>query len=138
MCSTHFVRRNRRQRREISERGELVRGSDSPLVYSAHSTADDVWRAPIRLVLKTHLAAGVQKTSTKTLDRLPTSKQLQFHADFTEDHMTTQATSHALDTNQHELFSLSPTLTRPCPERRGVMWVVSISRSKVNRVCQPC
>ena len=42
-----------------SERGELVRGSDPPLVYSAHSTAGDLWRAPIRLLLKTHLAAGV-------------------------------------------------------------------------------
>ena len=42
-----------------SERGELVRGSDPPLVYSAHSTAGDVWRAPTRLLLKTFLAAGV-------------------------------------------------------------------------------
>ena len=42
-----------------SERGELVRGSDPPLVCSAHSTAGDLWRAPIRLLLKTHLAAGV-------------------------------------------------------------------------------
>ena len=42
-----------------SKRGELVRGSDPPLVYSAHSTAGDLWRAPIRLVLKKHLAAGV-------------------------------------------------------------------------------
>ena len=41
-----------------SERGELVRGSDPPLVYSAHSSAGDLWRAPIRLPLKTHLAAG--------------------------------------------------------------------------------
>ena len=42
-----------------SERGELVRGSDPPLVYSAHSSAGDLWRAPIRLLLKEHLAAGV-------------------------------------------------------------------------------
>ena len=28
-----------------SERGELVRGSDPPLVYSAHSGAGDFWRA---------------------------------------------------------------------------------------------
>ena len=41
------------------ERGELVRGSDPSLVYSAHSTAGDLWRPPIRLLLKTHLAAGV-------------------------------------------------------------------------------
>ena len=41
-----------------SERGEFVRGSDPPLVYSAHSTAGDWWRAPIRLLLKTHLATG--------------------------------------------------------------------------------
>ena len=43
----------------ISERGEFVGGSDPPLVHSAHSTAGDLWRAPIRLLLKTHLAAGV-------------------------------------------------------------------------------
>ena len=36
-----------------SERGELVRGSDPPLVYSAHSTVGDLWRAPIRLVKNT-------------------------------------------------------------------------------------
>ena len=42
-----------------SKCAELVRGSESLLVYSAHSTASDLWRAPIRLLLKTHLAAGV-------------------------------------------------------------------------------
>ena len=42
-----------------SERGEVVRGSDPALVYNAHSTAGDLWRAPIRPLLKTHLAAGV-------------------------------------------------------------------------------
>ena len=42
-----------------SERGELVRGSDPPLVYSAHSTAGGLWRAPIRFLLKIRLAAGV-------------------------------------------------------------------------------
>ena len=35
-----------------SERSEIVRGSDPPLVYSAHSMANDLWRAPIRLLLK--------------------------------------------------------------------------------------
>ena len=42
-----------------SECGELVRGSDPPLVYSVHSTAGDLWRAPVRFLLKTHWAAGV-------------------------------------------------------------------------------
>ena len=42
-----------------SELGELVRRSDPSLVYSAHSTAGDLWRAPITLLLKTHLGAGV-------------------------------------------------------------------------------
>ena len=31
-----------------SERGELVRGSDPPLVYSAFTTVGDTWRAPTR------------------------------------------------------------------------------------------
>ena len=48
-----------------SKRGNLVRGSDPLLGYNAHSTAGDLWRAPIRLLLGTHLAAGVQKTETK-------------------------------------------------------------------------
>ena len=32
-----------------SERGELCRGSDLPLMYRAHTTAGDVWRVPTRL-----------------------------------------------------------------------------------------
>ena len=44
-----------------SECGELVRGSDFPLVYSAHSTAGNLLRAPIRLTFETHLAAHVYK-----------------------------------------------------------------------------
>ena len=61
-----------------SERGELVRGSDPPLVYSAHSTAGDLRRAPIRLPLQTHLAAGVYKSETKTLYGLPTGEHTEF------------------------------------------------------------
>ena len=62
-----------------SERGELGRGSDPPLVYSsAHSTAGDLWRAPIRLLLKKQLAAGVSKTETNTLVRLPSGKKQKF------------------------------------------------------------
>ena len=58
-----------------SERGELVSGSEPSLVYSAHTTAGVVWRAPTRLLLKLHLAAGVWKTEAKTPDRLPTGKK---------------------------------------------------------------
>ena len=47
-------------------RGELVRGSDPPLVYSACTAAGDVWRAPTRLLL-IRLAAGVWKTEAQTL-----------------------------------------------------------------------
>ena len=61
-----------------SERGELVKGSDPLLVYSAHSTAGDLWRAPITLVLKSHLVAGVVKIETNTLYRLPTGVISQF------------------------------------------------------------
>ena len=57
-----------------SERDEVVRGFDPPLVYSAHNTAGGVWRAPTRLLLQIHVAAGVLKTETKNLDRLPTGK----------------------------------------------------------------
>ena len=34
-----------------SERGELVGGSDAPLVCSPNAVADDVWREPITLKL---------------------------------------------------------------------------------------
>ena len=42
-----------------SERGELVWGFDPALVYSAHFTAGDLWRAPIRLLKNTLLVAGM-------------------------------------------------------------------------------
>ena len=42
-----------------SGRGELDRGSDPSLVYSAHSTVGDVYRASIGLLLNTYLAADV-------------------------------------------------------------------------------
>ena len=37
-----------------SAHGELVKGSNPPLMHSAHSTTGDMWRAPIWLLLKTH------------------------------------------------------------------------------------
>ena len=56
-----------------SERGELVRGSDPPLVYSVHSTAGDLWRAPIRLLLKQTWRL-VCRELRQTLYRLSTGK----------------------------------------------------------------
>ena len=50
-----------------SKRGELVTGSDPPLVYSAHSTVGDVWRAPIRLLLKYIWLLVCSKLRQKTL-----------------------------------------------------------------------
>ena len=47
-----------------SERGELVRGSDPPVVYNVHTTAGDVWRAPTRLPSK-YMAAGEWTTEAK-------------------------------------------------------------------------
>ena len=61
-----------------SEHGELVRGSDLPLVYSTHTTAGDMWRAPTMRLLQIHLAAGVWKSGTKCLDRLPMGKKMIF------------------------------------------------------------
>ena len=37
-----------------SERGVLVRGPDPRSVYSARFVVGDVWRTPIRLLLKIH------------------------------------------------------------------------------------
>ena len=59
-CAPHTSFDETNDRVVNSERGELVRGSDPLVVYSsALSTASDVWRAAIRLLLKTQLAAGV-------------------------------------------------------------------------------
>ena len=63
-----------------SERSELVRGSDPPLVYSAHPAARDGWRAPTGLLLLIHLAAGVWKTETNSLDRPPTGIKTIFES----------------------------------------------------------
>ena len=52
-CSPHTSFDEINDRVVNSERGEFVRGSDPPLVYSAHSTAGDLCRAPIRLVRNT-------------------------------------------------------------------------------------
>ena len=38
-----------------SERGELVRGSDPPLVYSAHSTAGDFVAGAKQVLLRTYI-----------------------------------------------------------------------------------
>ena len=84
------------------ERGKFGTSSDPPLVYSAHSTAGDLWRAPIRHLLQTHLAAGVKKIETKTLYRLPTGEREN------SERMCPKTTA------------LSPTLMWPCPERRTV------------------
>ena len=61
-----------------SERGEIVRGSDPPVVFSAQTAAGSVWRASTKLLLEAHLATGVWKTETNTLDRLPTGKIYHF------------------------------------------------------------
>ena len=55
-CSTHTSFDELNDGVVNPERGELVRGSDPLMMYmySAHSTAGDLWRAPIRLLLRTH------------------------------------------------------------------------------------
>ena len=42
-----------------SERGALVRGSDPASGHSVHTTAGDMWQAPARRPIQTHLGAGV-------------------------------------------------------------------------------
>ena len=43
-----------------SERGALVRGSSAPPSgHSVHDTAGDMWRAPARRLIPTHLGADV-------------------------------------------------------------------------------
>ena len=103
-----------------SERGELVRGSDPPLVHSTHSTAGDLWRAPIRLLLKTHLVAGVKKTETKTLHRLPTGEKQNLRGCGGRPQNNTSNLSRPRAWIEMDSSALSPTLMWPCPERRGV------------------
>ena len=77
----------------------------------------------------------------ETIDHLSTGEKWNFaRFFFREDHRTTQATSHALGHGSWIILihttssALSPTLMRPCPERRGdvLYWVFSIS-AKANR-----
>ena len=42
-----------------SERGALVRGSDPLSGHGVHKTAGDMWRAPARCLIQTHLGAAV-------------------------------------------------------------------------------
>ena len=42
-----------------SERGALVRGSDTPFGHSVHKTTGDEWRAPARRLIQTHFGAAV-------------------------------------------------------------------------------
>ena len=42
-----------------SERGSLVRGSDPSSGHSVHKTTSDMWRAPARRLIHTHLVAAV-------------------------------------------------------------------------------
>ena len=103
---------NQHQRCEIWTWRELIRGSDPPLVYSAHSMVGDVWRVPIRLLLKTHLAAGVYKNWDKNSMVSKGAKHRILSGFEGRPHENTQATSHALGhRHQDELSSaLSPTL----------------------------
>ena len=78
-----------------SERSELVTGSDPPLVYSAHYTAGDLWRAPITLVKNTFAGWCVENSDENSLSS-PNGRKIDFSGDVTEDHRTTRATSHAL------------------------------------------
>ena len=117
-----------------SERGELVRSSDPPLVYSAHSTAGDLWRAPIRPLLQT-IGCWCVENWDKNSPSSPHGRKTEFWEDVTEEHRTTQATSHALG---HGLrWTLQRCHLHSCDLVRieeKWPWVVSTSRSKVNCV----
>ena len=77
-CAAHTLSDGFNDNDVKSEHGELVRGSDPPLIYSFHSTVGDVWRAATTLLLHVLLAAGLWKTETNTLDRRPTGNQYIF------------------------------------------------------------
>ena len=104
-----------------SERGEVVRHSDPRLVYGAHTTAGDVWRAATMLLLNVHLMAGVWKTETKTLDRLPTGQNiiLRVFDGRPQDNAGNLSRRRAwINMNSS---ALSPALVWPCSERRGLV-----------------
>ena len=117
-----------------SEHYELVRGSDPPLVYTGHTTADDVCRAPTRLLLlNVILAAGVWKTWTKLsiISQGATNKTLRG----LDGRRTARATSSTLE--HGSTYSLRRFHLHSCDPVRneeGWSWVVSISGSKINRV----
>ena len=118
-----------------SERGELVRGSDPPLVYSAHTTAGDEWRAPNRPLQKMHLAAGVcgkQRQNSQSSPNRAKNRILRVFEGRPQDNAGNLSHPSAwINTNSS---ALSPTLMWPCVRsEESWSWVVSISRSKVHR-----
>ena len=118
-----------------SERGELVRGSDPPLVCSAHSTAGDLWRAPIRLLLESTFGGWCVENWGNSSLSSPNGRKTKLWENLTEDHRTTHATSHALGHGSRG--TLRRCHLHSCGFVRNEEqwpWVVSISRSKVNRV----
>ena len=101
------------------ERGELVRGSDPPLVCSARTTAEDMWRAPTRLPLNVCLAAGLWDTETKSLGRPPTANNgiLSRLGGRPQDNAGNLSCPRAWIHKNSS--ALSPTSMWPCAERRG-------------------
>ena len=81
-----------------SERRELVRGSDTPLVYSVQRSLYGRWfvaGADQASVKNTFGGWCVENWDKNSLSS-PNGRKTEFWEDVTKDHRTTQATSHAL------------------------------------------
>ena len=59
-----------------SERGALVRGSDTPSGHGVHKTTGDRWRAPARRLIRICLGAAVLKTGDKNSRSLSDGKKI--------------------------------------------------------------
>ena len=81
----------------ISERGALVRGSDSPSGHTVHNTAGDTWRAPARHLIPKTCGRWCGEHTTRKDRPLYDGQQYPFFSGLGEERRTPRATSRPLD-----------------------------------------
>ena len=119
----HTLRSTKSTTASRNERGGLIRGSDPPLAYNAQATADDVWRAPTRLLLQIHLAAGVWNKRRQKPPLSPNGQKTEFIFERILRKTTGQHKQSLMpqSIDRDEFFSPVTTPMWFCPERRGVI-----------------
>ena len=122
-CSPHTsFRRNQINDSVVnSERGKFVRGSDSPLVYNAHSTAGDLVEGADQASVKTHIRRLVCKNLKQKIFIVSrrAKKRISRGCDGRPQDNTSNL-SRPRAWIEMKASELSPTLMWPCAERKRV------------------